>query len=85
MPEEGKEIARARRMSRMKWVDGELAGKTCLMGDTFSVADAYLFVVAGWASVGLDLSGLSHLSAFMARAAAQPTEQGALRAEGLVK
>ncbi|MDD2843896.1 MAG: glutathione transferase GstA [Rhodoferax sp.] len=86
MPEEAKEIAKTRLMSRMKWVDGELAGKTYLMGDTFSVADAYLFVVAGWGKhVGLDLSGLAHLSAFMARVAARPAVQDALRAEGLIK
>lgn len=86
MPEEAKEIAKTRLMSRMKWVDGELAGKTYLMGDTFSVADAYLFVVAGWGKhVGLDLSGLAHLSAFMARVAARPAVQDALRAEGLLK
>lgn len=86
MPEEAKEIAKTRLMSRMKWVDGELAGKTYLMGDTFNVADAYLFVVAGWGKhVGLDLSGLAHLSAFMARVAARPAVQDALRAEGLLK
>lgn len=86
MPEEAKEIAKTRLMSRMKWVDGELAGKTYLMGDTFSVADAYLFVVAGWGKhVALDLSGLAHLSAFMARVAARPAVQDALRAEGLIK
>jgi glutathione S-transferase len=86
MPTEAKEIAKTRLMSRLTWVDGELAGKTYLMGDSFSVADAYLFVVAGWGKhVGLDISGLSHLGAFMARVAARPAVQEALRAEGLIK
>jgi glutathione S-transferase len=86
MPTEAKEIAKTRLMSRLTWVDGELAGKTYLMGDTFSVADAYLFVVAGWGKhVGVDISGLSHLGAFMARVAARPAVQDALRAEGLIK
>jgi len=50
------------------------------------VADAYLFVVAGWGKhVGLDILGLSHLGAFMARVAARPAVQDALRAEGLIK
>jgi len=54
--------------------------------DTFTVADAYLFVVAGWGKhVGVDISGLSHLGAFMARVAARPSVQDALRAEGLIK
>ena len=86
MPDEAKEIARTRLISRLKWVDGELAGKSFLMGDTFTVADAYLFVVAGWGKhVGVDISGLGNLSAFVARVAARPAVQEALRAEGLVK
>jgi glutathione S-transferase len=86
MPEQAKELAKARLVSRLTWVDGELAGKTYLMGDTFTVADAYLFVVAGWGKhVGVDTSGLPELTAFMARVAARPAVQEALRAEGLIK
>lgn len=86
MPVEAKEIAKTRLISRLNWVDGELAGKNYLMGDTFSVADAYLFVVAGWGKhVGVDISGLSNLSAFMARVSARPAVQEVLRAEGLLK
>lgn len=73
-------------MSRLNWVDGELAGKNYLLGDTFTAADTYLFVVAGWGKhVGVDITGLSHLSAFMARVAARPAVQDALRTEGLLK
>ena len=86
MPAGAKEIAKARLLSRLSWVDGELAGKSFLMGDTFTVADAYLFVVAGWGKhVGVDISGLGNLNAFVARVAARPAVQEALRAEGLVK
>jgi glutathione S-transferase len=86
MPEEAKAMAKTRLVSRLTWVDGELAGKTYLMGDTFTVADAYLFVVAGWGKhVGVDTSGLANLSGFMARVAARPAVQEALRAEGLLK
>lgn len=86
MPAEAKEIAKARLLSRLSWVDGELAGKSFLMGDTFTVADAYLFVVAGWGKhVGVDISGLDNLNAFVARVAARPAVQEALRAEGLVR
>jgi glutathione S-transferase len=47
-------------LSRLKWVDGELAGKQYLMGDAFSVADPYLFTVANWAPrVGVDISGFA--------------------------
>jgi glutathione S-transferase len=86
MPEEAKTIAKARLTSRLQWVDGELAKAPYLMGDTFTVADGYLFVVAGWGKhVGIDISALPHLSAFMARVASRPAVQAALRAEGLLK
>ena len=73
-------------LSRMAWVDGQLAGKPYLMGDTFTVADAYLFTVTGWgAYVKVDLSGFANISAHRARMAARPAVQAALRAEGLLK
>jgi glutathione S-transferase len=86
MPAEAKDIAKTRLISRLSWVNSELAGKNYLMGDTFSVADAYLFVVAGWGKhVGVDISGMTHLSAFMARVGARSAVQAALQAEGLLK
>ena len=86
MPEEGKALSRTRLGDRFKWVDGQLAGKNYLMGEDFSVADAYLFVVAGWSKhVGVDISGLANLGAFMARVGARPAVQEALKAEGLLK
>jgi len=73
-------------LSRMAWVDGQLAGKPYLIGDTFTVADAYLFTVTGWgAYVKVDLSGFANISAHRARMAARPAVQAALRAEGLLK
>jgi glutathione S-transferase len=68
--EETKAGARARLGDRLAWIDQQLEGKACLMGDTFTVADGYLFTVAGWGRhVGVDISGLAHLSAFMGRVA----------------
>ena len=85
MPQDAKTIAKTRLDSRLQWVDGELAGKSYLMGDTFTVADAYLFTVASWSQrVGVDISALANLGAFMARVAARPAVQNALRAEGLL-
>jgi glutathione S-transferase len=72
--------------SRLKWVDGELAGKQYLMGDTFTVADAYLFTVTNWAPyVALDISGFPNLLAYRARVAARPAVVAAMKAEGLLK
>ncbi len=86
MPDEAKTIAKTRLSSRLQWVDGELAKSPYLMGDTFTVADGYLFTVAGWSKyVGVDISSLANLGAYMARVGARPTVQSALRAEGLIK
>ena len=83
-PEDYKTIAKDRLNSRLKWVDEQLAGKTYLMGDTFTVADGYLFTVTNWAPrVGVDISGLTHLNAYRARVGARPAVQAALKAEGL--
>lgn len=85
-PPEFKPNVMTRLNGRLQWVDGELAGKQYLLGDAFSVADAYLFTVTNWApGVGVDLSGLPNLLAFRARMAARPAVAAALQAEGLIK
>ena len=86
MPEEAKAIFRARVLSRLEWVNQQLEGRPYLMGDSFSVPDAYLFAVTNWTKfVGVDISGLPHLGAFMQRMAARPAVRQALEAEGLLK
>ena len=86
MPDEAKAMAQKKLGERLAWVDGQLAGKAYLMGDTFTVADAYLFTVAGWGKyVGVDISGLKNLGAYLGRVAARPAVQEALKAEGLLK
>jgi glutathione S-transferase len=86
MPEEAKTLARAKLGQRLAWVDEQLEGKSYLMGDTFTVADGYLFTVVGWGRlVGVDTAPLKNLSAFVARVAARPAVQEAMKAEGLIK
>lgn len=81
-----KAVFKARLIERLTWVDGELAGKTYLMGDDFTVADGYLFTVTNWAQpMGIDLAPLANLVAYRARVAARPAVQAAMRAEGLLK
>jgi len=85
-PEEYKPQIMQRLLSRLQWVDGELAGKQYLMGDHFTVADAYLFTVTNWAQfVGLDISQLKNLAAYRERIGARPAVQAAMKAEGLLK
>ena len=61
-------------------------GRKHLTGETFTVADAYLFVVANWASfVGIDLKQWPKVAAFVGRVAQRPAVQKAMKAEGLLK
>lgn len=86
IPEEAKAVYRERLAGRYKYVDEQLEGRDYLMGDGFTVADAYLFTVTNWASrVGIDLSGCTRVQAFQARVAARPAVQAAMKAEGLIK
>lgn len=85
-PAEYKTMAISRLLSRLSWINDQLAGKNYLMGDQFTVADAYLFTVTGWAPlVGVDTTTLSNLQAFRTRMLARPAVQAAMRAEGLIK
>ena len=85
-PEDYKPLAKGRLADRLKWVDEQLEGKQYLSGEQFTVADAYLFTVTNWTKfVGIDISGLANLGAFMGRMAARPAVQEALRAEGLLQ
>jgi glutathione S-transferase len=82
MPEEAKALMRSRAGDKLKWVDAQLEGRHYLMGDAFSVPDAYLFTVTTWTQhVGIDITALKHLGAFMDRMAARPAVQAAIKSE----
>ena len=72
---------------RYQLIEDRLAdGRTYLFGDTFTIADAYLFTVTNWANmVKVDLSAYPNLLAYQKRVAARPAVQAAMKAEGLVK
>jgi len=71
---------------RLDWVAKQLEGRQYLMGDKFSVADAYLFTILNWAKPSkFDLSKWPAITEYHARVGARPKVQEALKAEGLVK
>lgn len=81
-----KAAAKAALTRRVEFAQSHLTTNAFLLGDTFSVADAYLFTVLGWFKyVGIDLGQWPTLSAYHARIAARPAVQAALKAEGLIK
>ena len=81
-----KEYARANLTKRVGWLAEKLGSKPFLMGEQFTVADAYLFVVLSWAGhVSFDLTQWPNLLAFQERVGARPHVIEALDAEGLRK
>ena len=85
-PEDFKTVLRGNLLKRLAWVNEQLANKSYLMGDQFTVADAYFFTVTGWAQfVGLDISELENIQAYRERILARPAVQAAMKAEGLLK
>ncbi len=85
LPDEAKAIIKSQLVSRIEHANRLLSGKTYAMGDTFTVADAYLFTVLGWGKyVGIDLAPWPVLTAYLGRVGARPAVQAALAAEGLI-
>ena len=66
-------------------IEQTLSKQSYLLGDQFTVADAYLFTVTSWADhLKLDLSQFPKLQAFQKTVSARPAVQAALREEGLL-
>lgn len=83
---EVKEMFTANLAKQFHWLSGFLDKKTFLMGNAFTVADAYLFTVLNWTRhVKIDLSKWPVLAAFQARIAQRPKVHEAMKAEGLIK
>jgi glutathione S-transferase len=86
LADDAKAFFKDRVMGKLKYVDGELAGKDYLMGKQFTVADGYMFTMLSWAErMKWDLSAMPNLVAYKARVGARPKVQEALTKEGLTK
>ena len=71
---------------RLRYVDGALADRQFLVGDHFTVADAYAFTIVNWTNfIKMDLKPYPNLAAYMGRVGARPKVQEALTKEGLLK
>ena len=69
---------------RFIYLEDVLSDKPCLMGERFTVADAYLFVMLQWADrFHIDLQLYPNLDDFEYRVAERPAVQAAMVAEGL--
>jgi glutathione S-transferase len=85
-PEATLEFQRDLLNKRLTYLESELAGKPYLTGQSFTPADAYLFVVLNWfGKVGIDLATYPNVKAFHARVATRPAVKKAMTDEGLLK
>jgi glutathione S-transferase len=81
---ETKQFVRGNLAKRLDWLNAALGSKKFLSGDTFTVADAYLFTILGWPGhVGIDLAKWPNLKRYHAELGTRPTVVAALKAEGL--
>lgn len=70
--------------TRLAELDAHFALNTWLVGDAFTVADAYAFAILNWvAMVGMSLASYPNLAAYMGRLRARSCVRAALQAEGL--
>ena len=83
---EEREQAEAGLAKRFDYLESLLGdGQDFLTSKTFTIADAYGFVVSSWAPrVGFDLKPWPKVRAFVERVRARPSVQAALGAEGLL-
>jgi glutathione S-transferase len=80
--DDDKSAQRKRLGSRFDYVEKELGAKMFLLGETFTVADAYLFNMLRWTQfTGIDLTQWPRLAAFAGRVESRPTVKAALEAE----
>ena len=86
MPEEGKAFVREQLLSRIAHLDQHLADKLYIMGENFTLPDAYAFTVLSWARpLKIDLSGFKNITAYLERVGQRPAVKEAMKAEGLIK
>ncbi|HYD69733.1 glutathione S-transferase family protein [Azospirillum sp.] len=88
VPEEGAAALRARVEARLAGmfahIDGELAGRTWLLGERYTIADPYLFMLARWTrNMTRKARDLPNLGPYLARVYARPAVAEALKAEGI--
>jgi len=86
------ETAKPKLAARYAWIDAQLAAHDFLLGDTFTVADAYLFALTGWGQApwltsyyraDIHFDHLHNLQAWYGRVRGRPAVRTALQEEGL--
>ena len=84
--EAAKELATDILMKRLETVAEHLSSQPYLLGEHYSVADAYLFVTLSWGHyVNIDISRWPALARYADKISERPAVQKAMKAEGLIE
>jgi glutathione S-transferase len=84
--DEVKQYARKVLGGRLDYLNRAIGSRSFLMGDTFTVADGYLFTVLGWARyVNIELGQWPQLQRHAERVGSRSQVVEALKSEGLLK
>ena len=82
LPEEERTAQRTKIGKRFDYIQKELGEKAFLLGETFTVADGYLYNMLRWTHfTGIDLAHWPRLTAYSARVESRPAVKAALEAE----
>ena len=82
LPDTEREVQRKKIAGRFDFIVKELGEHPFLTGDTFTVADGYLYNLLRWTEhMGIDLRRWPTLQAYFARIDARPTVKAAVEAE----
>lgn len=85
-PDAEKPGTKERLEQQFGWVERKLGTRPFLMGERFTVADAYLLTMVNWMRpAGLDPTRWPRLKEYRARLSERPSVRAALEAEGLLK
>jgi glutathione S-transferase len=84
LPADFKEVVLGNAAKRFDFLAKRLSNRKYLLGDEFSVADAYLYTIMRWTHLfKIDISKWPVLQEYMARVAARASVKEALNEEGL--
>lgn len=87
------EMSKQKLTHRYEWIDQRLASTPYFQGESFTVADAYLYALTGWAKAswlttyidsGFSVENYDHLAKWYQRISQRPAVQKALLEEGLI-
>lgn len=83
--DETKKFFREMLAKKFDYAERQLGQGPFAMGETLTIADPYLFVIAGWADAMIGLTNWPNLIAFRERMLQRPSVRHVLRFEGLLE